>query len=280
MLYSLEIPPISFRRSLIHNAHILGHFQAQTTYERLKEKYYWKNMFDDVKKVVEACLTCIRHQKKLLVHQPAVAIEITKELFNRIGIDLVFGLPTTESGYKGIMVITEYLSKYPYAVPIRSKTAEEISSKLWMYITIFGPPKIIVSDQGKEFVNSIVKKITDGCGIEHRITSPYHPQANGMTERFNNTLVLMLKKHAEDDPHNWDLWLPYVLLAYRTRIHTATGFTPFELMFGRQMNNFDDFNTLDNDLDERMMEIKQMIEGTHPKVVERIKERQEKQTKY
>ena len=149
-----------------------------------------------------------------------------------------------------------------------------------MYITLFGPPKSIVSDQGKEFVNNIVKQITDGCGIEHRITSPYHPQANGLTERINSTLVLMLKKHAEDDPHNWDKWLPFVLLAYRTRINTATGFTPFELMFGRQMNTFDDYTTINDDLDDRMIEIKQMIEGVHPKVVERIKERQEKQTMY
>ena len=84
------------------------------------------------------------------MEHPAKAIEITG-IFDRIGIDLVFGLPVDEEGNKGMLVITEYLSKYPYVTPIKSKTAEEISMKLWHYISEFGPPKIILSDQGTEF---------------------------------------------------------------------------------------------------------------------------------
>jgi hypothetical protein len=100
---------------------------------------------------------CIRHQKKLCIHQKAFAILI-KALFERIGIDLV-KLPKTRSGYNGAMVITEYLTKYPYAVPIRTKTAEEISSKLWVYISMFGPSKIMGSDKGTEFVNNFVMHV-------------------------------------------------------------------------------------------------------------------------
>jgi hypothetical protein len=114
-------------------------------------------MMRTIKDVIDACAVCIRHQKKLCIHQKAFAILI-KALFERIGIDLV-KLPKTRSGYNGAMVITEYLTKYPYAVPIRTKTAEEISSKLWVYISMFGPSKIMGSDKGTEFVNNFVMHV-------------------------------------------------------------------------------------------------------------------------
>ena len=71
------------------------------------------------------------------------------------------------------------------------------------------------------------------AGVEHKITSQNNPRANELTESLNLTLVISLKKHAENDPTNWDKWLTYVLLSYRTRIHSATGFTPYQLLFGR-----------------------------------------------
>ncbi len=98
------------------------------------------------------------------------------------------------------MVITEYLTKYPYAEPIRSKSAIATAEKLWQYITIFGPPKEILSEQDAEFLNEIMKNLTKNIGVEHRITSPYHPHTNGLMERFNQTLVQSLKKHTEKDP--------------------------------------------------------------------------------
>ncbi len=98
------------------------------------------------------------------------------------------------------------------------------------------------SDKGKEFVKQLVAQLCNACGIEHKVTSAYHPQANGHTEKFNDTLINMLKKLAEENPDDWEKWLPFVLLAYRTRVHTTTGHTPFELMFGRTMNEFDDYS--------------------------------------
>ena len=83
----------------------------------------------------------------------------------------MFGLPETKEGYKGLLVITEYLTKYPYVAAIKSKTAEEIAEKLWNYIAIFGAPKIILSDQGNEFNNQLVNKLISAVGAEHKITS-------------------------------------------------------------------------------------------------------------
>ena len=203
-------------------------------------------------------------------------------IFDKVGIDLVVSLPITKEGYNGILVITEYLSKYPYAVPIRSKTAIEIAEKFFIYITLFGPPKHLISDQGKEFVNEVIKNLTEIAGIEHRISSAYHPRTNGNCERFNQTLINALKKHSEDDPQCWNAWIPYVLMAYRTRKHSISGFTPYELVFGRTMNEFEDWSdTCENEIGlwKRSVEIKKLIEENQIKARKNISQAQVSQIK-
>jgi len=277
----LEVPIKEERLALVEKAHLLGHFQANTTLSRLRKKYFWKKMQNDVEQVINNCLPCKRHQDKRIMDHPAKALPITGML-DRVGMDLVFGLPETSSGYKGILVITEYLSKYPYAVPIRSKTAEEMAEKLFIYISLFGPPKELLSDQGKEFLNQIIENLSKIAGIERRVTSPYNPRTNGLTEKFNHTLVNALRKHAEEDPLNWPSWLPYVLLAYRCRIHTITGQTPFFLMFGREMNEFKTWTVEKTEIEDlelynRSTEIRQLVQEVHPKTIEKLVTTQETQ---
>jgi transposase InsO family protein len=163
----------------------------------------------------------------------------------RIGIDLAFGLPETDEGYHGVLVITEFLSKYPFAVPIKSKLAAEIAEHLFNFISLFGPPELMLSDRGKEFINQLVDELLNQIGIEHVVTSSYHPRTDGLTEKYNQTLLRALRKHADDNPTTWPKWLPYCLMAYRDTIHSSTGYTPYELMFGRKMNKFINYNIAD-----------------------------------
>ena len=100
-------------------------------------------------------------------------------------------------------MITEYLTKYPFAAPIRSKQAIEIADILFNYIYIFGPPKIILNDNGGEFMNAVIDNLLTKTGTEHRVTSAYHPNTNLQTERFNLTLIISLRKHCEAHPNDW-----------------------------------------------------------------------------
>ena len=161
---------------------------------------------NDVEDVVKNCESSQRNSLVSPVFNPAQALIITG-IFDRFGIDLVFGLPETAEGYVGIMVVTEYLTKYPFARPIKSKTALEIARILWEYISLFGPPKSILSDQGTEFYNSVVDTLLKLTGIEHKVTSAYNPRTNGSTERFNQALISSLRKHAENNHLHWHLWL-------------------------------------------------------------------------
>ena len=121
-------------------------------------------------------------------------------------------------------------------------------------------------------------------GIDHKTTSPYHPGTNGLTERFNKTLINCLNKHADTDQKHWHDWLPYTLLAYRTRIHSTTGQTPFALMFGREMNTFNNWKTPSNEdveisLYNRALEIRKLMEHTVPETINTIEDKQKQQKK-
>ena len=180
-------------------------------------------MLKDCEFVRNYCMTCLHFEKSKKNEHLAISIPV-HDLHDRIGIDLVFGLPLTSEGYKGIMVITEYLSKFPYAVPIKSKSANEIAQALFTYIAIFGPPKELLSDQGREFLNNIVEKMLKISGIEHRVTSAYHPRTNGLTERFNQTMVKALSKHAEITKKTgiYGFPTPYWLTAAESKAHQSS----------------------------------------------------------
>jgi hypothetical protein len=243
-------------------------------------------MQQDVARIISNCESCKRHKIEPIIEHAAKVINISA-IFERVSLDFVFGLPQTTEGYCGILVIIEYLTKYAMAFPMKTKTASETATALFKYISFFGPPKIILTDMGTEFNNSLISFLTKGLGIEHRVTSAYHPRTNGLVERFNHTLINSLKRHCEENEEDWPKWIPYILMAYRSRVHSSTKYTPFELLFGRKMLNFEDYSNYKEDkIDEetailrRAAEIRNLVDSTHIKALENIKESQEKQTKY
>lgn len=175
----------------------------------------------------------------------------------------------------------EYLTKYPFAVPIKSKSAEEIAKHFFHYISMFGAPKIILTDNGKEFVNNMLTKLTKLNGIEHRVTSVYRPNVNGLAESFNK-IVNAIRKHAELDTKNWPDWINYVLMAYRSRKHSITKFPPFSLMFGRTMLlpiewHQDKDTTEDLCIFNRSLELKKLFEEDIKSAKKNIESAQEVQ---
>jgi hypothetical protein len=231
---SLIVPKLDERNHIIASVHCLGHFQLESTMDRLKVEYFWKNMEGDVISYIARCMTCQRNQKVPALYHKAHAIEV-EGVFDKIGIDLVFGLPVTKEGYLGVLCIIERLTKYPCVYPIKSKNMSEMAECLLHYFSMWGISKEILSNQGLEFNNRLVAKLLKATGVEHKVTSSYSPRTNGVTERWNSVVVNSLRKHTEQNQKEWNLWIPFVLMAYRSRIHSVTGFSPFELLFGRKM---------------------------------------------
>ena len=236
-----------------------------------------------LKKVINRCKVCLRHNHTREVNNPALAHHIDT-LMDKISVDIKGGLPITPDGYHAILVAVEFLSKYAWAFPIKTKSGDEIASHLMNLFCSFGPPGVLLSDQGKEFLNSTVQNLCKRFRIIKRTTSAYNPRCNGQGERTIQTLSKILIKHAEDNPTDWDKTLDITLMGYRTTVHSSTKFTPFRLMFGREFGAFANFvDREEKDFGEsvtnRLVEIKELFDNTHETALAHIGAAQEKQTK-
>ncbi|CAB4421453.1 unnamed protein product [Rhizophagus irregularis] len=126
--------------------------------------------------------------------------------FDRIGIDIVGPLPTTKKGNKYIVVATEYLTKWPEARALPDAKASSVVSFFYEDIICrHGCPKEILTDRGSHFVNEMLNSLCDELGVKHRLSTAYHPQTNGLVERFNRTLCEALAKFSNENHDDWDM---------------------------------------------------------------------------
>ncbi|KAL1259056.1 hypothetical protein QQF64_009633 [Cirrhinus molitorella] len=165
---------------------------------------------------------------------PLIPLPIIDVPFECIGMDLVGPLPKSAHGHKHILVIVDYATRYPEAAPLRKATAKAIAQELFLLASRVGIPKEILTDQGTPFMSQLMADLCRLLGVKQLRTTVYHPQTDGLVERFNQTLKQMLRRVAAEDRRDWDLMLPYVLFGIREVPQASTGFTPFELLFGRQ----------------------------------------------
>jgi transposase InsO family protein len=146
--------------------------------------------------------------------------------------DIVGPLSRTKAGNKFILTIVDDATRFPEAYALKSCDAENVANALMDMFSRVGVPRTILTDQGTKFTSQLLKQLYDFLKIRGITTSPYHPEANGKTERFNGTLKSMLKKLCSERDVEWDVMLPYVLFAYREVPHEETGYSPFELLYG------------------------------------------------
>lgn len=153
-----------------------------------------------------------------------------------IAIDIVGPLPITSNDNQYIMVIGDYFSKWKEAFALPDHTAQTVADKLVTgFICTFGAPYRIHTDQGREFESELFSEICSLLGIAKSRTTPYHPQSDGMIERFNRTLQQMLAIFVDENRTNWDDHLPYLMMAYRATVHESTKCTPNLIMLGKEI---------------------------------------------
>ena len=280
--FTITIPKPENREEIILKEHELQHSKSgKIVYNLSSKNIFWKNMEKQIDDLISLCEVCIRYDKIIRQDNPATAIHIDN-IFERWGLDVVSGLPLSKEGYSAILVVIEYLTKFPWAFPLKHKSAEEIAGHLMKLICTFGPPNCLLSDQGKEFLNIVVQTLCEKFGIIKRNTSSYNPRTNGLCERTNQALTRGLVKHAEENPTNWPESLEIVLLGYRTTIHASTKHSPFQLMFGRRFGQFDDWlvkeeNNQKASLENRLAEIKKLFDITQDNASQQICKAQQKQ---
>ena len=154
-------------------------------------------------------------------------------LFHRVGVD-VLQLPLTEAGNRYVVVFLDYLTKWVEAYPIPNQSAETIAHVLVNEIFCrHGAPEHLLSDRGTNFLSELVQEVCKHLRIKKVNTSGYHPQTDGLVEKFNSTLISMISKVAQSSGRDWDCHFPYLLFAYRVSVHESTKESPFYLLYGR-----------------------------------------------
>ena len=167
---------------------------------------------------------------------PLIPLPIIEEPFERIAMDIVGLLVKSKQGHRYILVVCDYATRYPEAIPLKKFTAPAVAEQFIELFSRHGVSKEILTDQGTNCTSQLLAELYKMIGVKALKTSPCHPQTDGLVEeRFNQTLKAMLRRLIQDEGQNWNELIPYILFAYREVPQTSTGFSPFKLVYGREV---------------------------------------------
>jgi ribonuclease HI len=195
--------------------------------------YYWPTMKKDAADFVKTCHTCQVQANLIHTHPTSLQNMTTPWPFHTWGLDLIGPINPASGGCIWILVATEYFTKWVEAIPLRKATGAAVANFIREHIiTRFGIPYKLVTDNGTPFINKDVREMLEHYRVKHRRSTPYYPQGNGQAEATNRMLLRILSKMVFDYGNDWKAHLADVLWAYRSSPKTATGFTPFSLVYG------------------------------------------------
>ena len=230
--YQLVLPE-ELRTVVLQSLHNdMGHLGIERTLDLVQTRFFWPKMAADVERKVKTCDRCIRRKAQPEKAAPLVNIKSTRPL-ELVCMDFL-SLEPDRSGAKDILVITDHFTKYAVAIPTPNQKAQTVARCLWdNFMVHYGIPERLHSDQGPDFESRTIKELCKIAGIHKIRTTPYHPRGNPV-ERFNRTLLNMLGTLDNKDKSQWRNFVKPLVHAYNCTKNDVTGFTPYELMFGRQ----------------------------------------------
>jgi len=219
-----------------HDAPVGGHRGMNKTYRAIKSQYFWPNMRREFEEYLKECRSC--QVNKMLTPKHKAPIEITtiaEHPFDKCYLDIVGPLPVTQGNNKYILTFQDDLSKYVVAVPIGQQDAETVARPFVANIVLkYGTPSILHTDQSANFVSEVFRNTCKIHKIKKIQSTAFHTESQGILERSHRVLAEYLRHYVNEGQTNWDEWVPFATYVYNTTVHSATGFTPSELLFGRQ----------------------------------------------
>ena len=220
-----------------HSVPMAGHLGWKKTMNRMLKRFFWPGIYVDVQ---ELCRTCPECQRVACHHKhkaPLMPLPVVDQLFERVGIDLARLSPQTKAGHRCVLTIVDYETRYPEAIPLHQTDSQTIAAELMTIFSRIRVLKEILSDCGANLTSKLIKELYRLLGVQPIRTSPYHPQTDGMVERFHSTMKTMIRKILTKFDMQWDKALPYILFTYREVPTETTGFSPFEMLYGKRLED-------------------------------------------
>jgi hypothetical protein len=244
LLYHLDklyIPDsMDLRRRIMaehHDTKIAGHLGRDKTLELVQRRFYWPGMQHDIKIYVRTCPSCQRTKPSNRL--PAGLLQplpVPNSRWEEITMDLITMLPKTPRGFDAVIVFVDRLTKMAHFAPTTTGVTAPELAKIFMN-TVFklhGMPKIIISDRDSKFTSNFWRSFTKLMDTKLGLSTAYHPQTDGQSERMNRTLEQMLRAFCGEKQHEWDEHLALAEFAYNNSCQASTGYSPFHLNYGEE----------------------------------------------
>ena len=229
--YTRFLIPPTLRAKTLALAHS-GHPGRDAMIANMRQKVFWPRMRKEAVSYCEKCRTCA-FCKPRFVPAPKLPIIVNSPM-EMVSMDYIGPLPTGRGGMRYMLVIIDNFSRFPEVYPVRDLNTSTLLKHFRDWISRYGYPDSVLSDRGSQFESKLFRNYCAQFGIAKKRTTAYHPQGNGLCERFNGTIwrkIQVLTRVHNCPINRWPELLPIALFDYRNSVHGATGYTPFELVF-------------------------------------------------
>ena len=237
--YFQFIVPLSMRKEVLyqmHNSLMSGHLGCKKTKEKILQRFYWYSLKEEVALHIQKCDTCAADKHPAKVPRAPLGSLRVGAPGDCVATDYMGPLPVTDRGHRYILLFTDHFTKNVEVIPVGDMTAEVCAQKLLNeVIPRWGCPLSIHSDQGRTYESKVFKELCRMLEIRKTRTSARNPRGNGQAERFNRTLLRMIKAYLCGEQTEWDLHLGCLAGAYRATPNESTRLTPNLLTMGREV---------------------------------------------
>ena len=224
--------PATLRRQVFDSLHGLGHVGTRATAKLISQRFVWPGVQKDCRTWARACQSCQRSKVSRHTTTPLGDFAVPTSRFQHLHIDIVGPLPTSD-GFRYCLTAVDRFTRWPEAVPLQDITAETVARALLSgWITRYGCPHTITTDQGRQFESQLFHSLANMCGIHLSRTTAFHPAANGLVERMHRTLKAAIMCRAQE---RWTEALPLVLLGMRTSFKEDLQASVAELVYGEPL---------------------------------------------
>ena len=220
----------------IHDSITAMHPGVTKTLQRLRDLYWFPRMTYEVEEYISRCTSCQQRKNPQKQTRVPLGTQLATSPFEVLSIDFQGPFVESEDGMKHILVFTDHFTKWCEMVPTPDQLATTVARVYVENVFCrFGASKILLSDRAKNFTSELIADINEILGVDHRLTTPYHPQCNGQVEIYNKSIANMLSHFVKENHKDWPRYVPFCQLAHNSSKHTALQVSPSALLMCREM---------------------------------------------